>query len=154
VSHAVIGEYFRNPEPFLSPGSLGENTGSFKVLLLSGPQEKRLRPQAKTYQPWILADGMKHSLSSIATTLATRRGHHDYRAAFVVESHEDAAGALKAFSEDAPGAWSVSGRVLGNDTSRDSVWVFSGHGAQWNEMGRELLSNVIFHEAIALSTPL
>lgn len=63
MSHAVIGEYSGNPEPFLSPGSLGENTGSFEVLLLSGPQEKRLRPQAKTYQPWILADGMKHSLS-------------------------------------------------------------------------------------------
>ena len=154
VSHAVIEEYSDNPEPFVAPGSRGENTGGLDVLLLSGPQEKRLLSQAKTYQPWILADGIKHSLSSIATTLATRRGHHDYRAAFVVESHEDAAGALKAFSEGASGAWSVSGRVLGIDTSRDSVWVFSGHGAQWKEMGREMLSNMAFHEAIASMDPI
>lgn len=154
VSHAVIEEYSENSERFVAPESLGRNTGGFDVLLLSGPQEKRLVSQAKTYQPWIVADGMKHSLSSIATTLATRRGHYDYRAAFVVESHEDAAGALKAFSEGTSGAWSVSSRVLDNNTSRDSVWVFSGHGAHWKEMGREMLSNAVFYAAIASIDPI
>ena len=150
VSHAVIEEY---PEPLFSPGSLGGNTAGLHVLLLSGPQEKRLISQAKAYQSWIVADGMKHSLSSIATTLATRRGHHDYRAAFVVESHEDAADALKAFSESTSSAWIVSGRVLDNNTSRDAVWVFSGHGAQWREMGREMLSSAVFYEAVASIDP-
>ena len=149
VSHAVIEGYSEDPEPFLSHGSSDGKAIGSDILLLSGPQEKRLISQAKAYQPWVVADGMKHSLSSIATTLATRRGHHDYRAAFVVESHEDAAGALKAFSEGTSTAWSVSGRVLDNDTSRDPVWVFSGHGAQWKEMGREMLSNAVFYQAIA-----
>ena len=155
VSHAVIEEYSNNVEPLPSPGLLDGDAGhASTVLLLSGPQEKRLIAQAKALRPWILGEGRKTSLKSIAKTLAVRRSHHDYRAAFVVSTHEEAAEALKSFSEGSIGELSVSGRAPKSNTSVDSVWVFSGHGAQWPEMGRELLSSAVFYETVATIDPI
>ena len=155
VSHAVIEEFRaeRGEFPALGDGD-GDTTQGPNVLVLSAPQQKRLASQAKAYQSWIGGDGKLHSLSSIAATLATRRGHHDHRAAFVVDSYEDAADTLKAFSEGNSGPWSISSKVLQSSDSRKSVWVFSGHGAQWKEMGQEMLQNKVFREAIAPLDPL
>ncbi|KAL9047331.1 MAG: hypothetical protein Q9214_000058 [Letrouitia sp. 1 TL-2023] len=150
VSHAVIEQVSQNRKTFpTTAGPNDESDDATTILLLSAPQKKRLTVQAKSYQAWILGDGKEYSLASIATTLATRRGHHDHRSAFVVTSHEDAAEALGTFSKGSTGPWGASNRVLDSSKSTDSVWVFSGHGAQWKEMGREMLLNTIFHEAVA-----
>lgn len=155
VSHAVIEEFRNDSESFTRPGGVdGENQGEPTVLLLSAPQEKRLSIQADALSSWILDGGSKHSLSSIAATLTTRRGHHDYRCAFVVNSHEDAVKSLRAFSKDATNSEAISNRVLDSSNTSDSVWVFSGHGAQWEEMGKELLSNAVFREAISPLDPI
>ena len=155
VSHAVIEDFPGSTEMISSPRSSNSDAGEgLKILLLSAPQEKRLAAQANEYQSWIVSDGMAHSLSSIATTLATRRGHHDYRAAFVVDSHEDAANTLEAFAKGDIGSWGVSGRVLNSGTTTGSVWVFSGHGAQWKEMGQELLFNPVFYDSVAKIDPI
>ena len=154
VSHAVIEEYAGSVELMNSPRSLDSEIGSPTILLLSAPQEKRLAPQAKMYKSWIHGDGINYSLPSIATTLAVRRGHHDYRSAFVIDSHQDAASTLGAFAEGNVGTWGVSGRILDSNKTSDSVWVFSGHGAQWKEMGQELLSNPVFYDAVAAIDPI
>ncbi len=155
VSHAVIEEFRGNREEFPAPeGRDGDTNEGPNILVLSAPQQKRLASQAKAYQSWMLRDGKLYSLSSIAATLATRRGHHDYRAAFVVNSRKDAADTLKAFSEGNGGPWSVSSKVLDSSNSRKSAWVFSGHGAQWKEMGQEMLQNTVFREALAPIDPL
>ena len=155
VSHAVIEEFRaeRGEFPALGDGD-DDTTQGPNVLVLSAPQQKRIASQAKAYQSWIVGDGKLHSLSSIAATLATRRGYHDHRAAFVVDSHEDAADTLKAFSDGNSGPWSISSRVLESSDSRKSVWVFSGHGAQWKEMGQQMLQNKVFRKAIAPLDPL
>ena len=155
VSHAVIEEYPGGTAIIGSPqSSNGDANETSKIILLSAPQEKRLAAQAQEYQSWVIADGMNCSLSSIATTLATRRGHHDYRAAFVVDSHEDAANALKAFADGNTSSWGASGRVLDSNASTETVWIFSGHGAQWKEMGQELLSDPTFHKAVSAIDPI
>lgn len=155
VSHALIEEFHNNRENHPAPGSMnGETRDEMTVLLLSAPQEKRIATQAEAFSSWILGEGMKHSLPSIATTLATRRGHHDYRSALIVNSRQHAADALKAFSENSADSEAISSRVLDSSNNSDSVWVFSGHGAQWKEMGEDLLLNPVFYEAIALIDPL
>ena len=155
VSHTVIEEFSGKSKDYPAPGtSNGNIRGDFSILLLSAPQEKRLISQAGKYHSWILADGLKYTLSSIANTLATRRGQHDYRAAFVVDSHEDAAESLKTFSEGTSGAEVVTDRVLDSNNDTKCVWVFSGHGAQWKEMGQELLSNTVFHGEVASVNPI
>ena len=151
VSHAIVEEFRGNQEKFPAPGGVnGERRDEMVILTLSAPQEKRIATQAEELASWIIGDGLQHSLYSIATTLATRRGHHDYRAAIVASSHEEAAEALKAFASGSETVKAVSRRVVSDSSSPGSVWVFSGHGAQWKEMGQELILNPIFHDAISV----
>lgn len=64
----------------------------------------------------------------------------------MVRTHEDAVKALQEFvNGDTPPAV-VVGRVT---ESKGLVWVFSGHGAQWPQMGQKLLENSAFHGMVA-----
>ncbi|THC91851.1 hypothetical protein EYZ11_008699 [Aspergillus tanneri] len=145
VSHAVIEQFIPLSRPEILATQSPTGPG---ILLLSGPQQKRLSIQAETLQKWVHEHGRDHDLASILTTLATRRDHHDYRAAIVVESQADAETALEALAKGDNHPFTAQGRVLGTDTSKDVVWVFSGHGAQWADMGKELLNNAVFYQAI------
>ncbi|KAF2501079.1 hypothetical protein BU16DRAFT_613050 [Lophium mytilinum] len=149
VSHAVIEQYIKPQHPLAED----RETSGPRILLLSAPQEKRLAIQAGTLQEWIASDdGKQDDLTSIANTLSTRRGHHDYRVAFVVDSHDDAAATLKAFAEDSANEWTTSSRSLG--ANKPVVWVFSGHGAQWKNMAKELIGNPVFYRAVSALDPI
>ncbi|MCJ1403645.1 hypothetical protein MMC11_006868 [Xylographa trunciseda] len=149
VSHAVIEDYSKDSGYASGTSEVDESPCSSEILVLSAPQEKRLAVQAATYASWALSEGKVHDMRTIAATLAARRGHHDYRAAFVVDSHQDAESSLNAFAKGSATEWATHDRVLDSDISKDVTWVFSGHGAQWNEMGQELLQNSVFYEAVA-----
>ena len=152
VSHAIVEEFKGNRDNSSDHGLVKVDLKAqdeMTILCFSAPQEKRLASQAEVLATWILGDGTQHSLSSIATTLATRRGHHDYRAAIVATSREEAAEALENFASNTNSSKTTSSRVLSGDGNSGSVWVFSGHGAQWKEMGQDLLSNPVFCEAIS-----
>ena len=151
VSHAIVEEFKDSRDESSDHGHVEvdlEPQGEMTILCFSAPQEKRLASQAEALATWILGNGTQHSLSSIATTLATRRGHHDYRAAVVASCHEKAAEALENFASDTNSSKTTSSRVFSAAGNPGSVWVFSGHGAQWKEMGQNLLSNPVFCEAI------
>ena len=151
VSHAIVEESKDNRESFPAPGRVnGEKKDETTILTFSAPQEKRLASQAKELALWILGDGTQYSLPSIATTLATRRGHHDYRAAVIASSHEEAAEALRAFASDSDNPKAVTRRVVSGSSNQGCVWLFSGHGAQWKDMGRDLILNPVFYEAISV----
>ncbi|KAF2999438.1 t1pks [Curvularia kusanoi] len=83
-----------------------------------------------------------------ASTLASRRDHHEFRAALVVDSHDQAIKVLDTISSGKRSSSFTRGRVLGSAINKDTVWVFSGHGAQWPEMGKELLKHPAFYNAI------
>ncbi|KAI1812294.1 6-MSAS [Poronia punctata] len=145
VSHAVIEEYTKETKNDVVSG---ESSGPV-LLVLSAPQEKRLAAQASALASWILSDeGKAESLTSIANTLAQRRAQHDYRVTFAVSTHEQAAEALNAFVAGNKNEWSAQDVILGNNVKKDVVWVFSGHGAQWPDMGKELINNPAFFQAI------
>ncbi|KJZ74128.1 hypothetical protein HIM_06577 [Hirsutella minnesotensis 3608] len=149
VSHAVIEEMILHP----SPSEPGENMNGAQwptILTLSSSQEKRLSPHAKVLADWLASPvGRRSSLRAIANTLAQRRVRNDYLAAFVVQSHDDAISALRQFvtgeASDSPSV--VQGRTLSAKPS--ALWVFSGHGAQWKEMGKDLLSDPVFHMIVS-----
>jgi 6-methylsalicylic acid synthase len=146
VSHAVI-EAYQVAHDFTEADI---NDDGPKVLLISAPQEKRLTGYAKALGEWVASSqGTKFSVSSIASTLAVRRGHHDCRAAFLVSSHQEALDLTEKFAKGSASADITTGRVLGKDENNGAVWLFSGHGAQWLEMGAELLAKEpLFHETI------
>ena len=146
VSHAVIEGY---PNLSEAEDSGGEESSLPHVLVISAPQERRMAVQAAELASWISSGGKEHNLSAIATTLAIRRGHHDYRAAFVVDSHEDAVERLNKFADGSVSEWTAQDRVLDSGVNKGTVWVFSGHGAQWKEMGQDLIHDSVFRQAVA-----
>lgn len=149
VSHALIEDYPRENGYISEARDSGHQSSFPEILLLSAPQEKRLVTQAATQEVWISSSGKESNLRAIATTLATRRDHHDYRAAFVVENHKDAANSLQSFVKGSTNEWTAQGRVLDSGVNRSAVWVFSGHGAQWREMGQDLIHEPVFYQAVA-----
>ncbi|KAF7594848.1 hypothetical protein BBP40_008178 [Aspergillus hancockii] len=148
VSHAVI-EQFIHPDPQHSQTSNVTAHGPFH-LLISGPQEKRLAVEAESLCAWLDGDGRQYPFSDVVATLATRRGHHDYRAALVVDDVEDAIALLTSLAKASNIPLTSKGRILAKDIKKDVVWVFSGHGAQWAGMGKELVSHPVFLQATAV----
>ncbi|OCK83041.1 polyketide syntase 2 [Lepidopterella palustris CBS 459.81] len=129
VSHAVIEEAPKRAQS--SPQTALEMPS---VLLLSAPHEKRISTFANFLGKWMTEKGEPVPLSSLACTLATRRGYHDFRAAAVVEDRAEAMKLLQNFNDSKV----VTSRVMSEEAAR-VVWMFSGHGAQWPSMGQELL---------------
>ncbi|MFJ1800234.1 SDR family NAD(P)-dependent oxidoreductase [Streptomyces sp. NPDC088180] len=78
-----------------------------------------------------------HPLGDVGHTLAHRRAHLAERAAVVTGDREELTAALTALAAGEAHPALVTGDASG--PGRAPVWVFSGHGAQWSGMGRELL---------------
>lgn len=144
VSHVIIEQY-KSPQI----NGLPKQSVGAQVLLLSSPHESRLRGEAEKLSLWIGNVGNQHTLASTATTLATRREHHSYRAGLVVEDCHDATKRLKAVGNHVDTDWVTQSRVLTKGTRKDVTFVFSGHGAQWADMGKELLNNRVFYDTVA-----
>ncbi|KAF9020983.1 thiolase-like protein, partial [Rhodocollybia butyracea] len=155
VCHAIIEEFVGenlsdSPEP--KPAAEVPT-----VLVLSAPQQRRLAKQAKLLADWLSSpDGKSENLNAISNTLTRHRAHHDYRAAFVVTNHDEAADILRRFAAGIQDdtVMMMSGQVLSTSLARRAVWVFSGHGAQWRDMGKELITDQIFRKAIELLEPI
>ncbi|KAF2107588.1 hypothetical protein BDV96DRAFT_653667 [Lophiotrema nucula] len=153
VSHAIIEQ--ASPA-YIATHASGALTAEPRVpvaLVVTASQEKRLALQANQLAKW-LSTGPASSLTLIANTLARRRAHYDHRATFVVESFEDAVSALATFADGHSREYIASGRVFSAATKKSVVWVFSGHGAQWPDMGKALLQNDIFRKSVASLDPI
>ncbi|KAF6823072.1 type I polyketide synthase [Colletotrichum plurivorum] len=155
VSHAIIEE---TPSELrqLEAVNVVEGVPKDAVLLpISSPQEKRLSGEASALAAWLTSPaGRQVDLAFIANTLALRRTRHDYRAAFIAESHDQAAEALSKFSDGSLQEWSTQAVALRPEARKDVVWVFSGHGAQWQDMGKELVRNAVFYQAVRELDPI
>lgn len=76
-------------------------------------------------------------LASVAHTLALRRPHLEHRAAIVADGRAELTAKLRRLAAGEAAAGVATGTAV---RGRGPVWVFSGHGAQWSGMGRELLA--------------
>lgn len=154
VSHAIVEQFVSSNCKTANANVMNSALDATHVLfLISVPQVKRLAKQARVVADWLSSPaGKEADLVAVANTLAQRRAHHDYRLAFIADGHEAAATCLQAAAEDrvAIGHYIAKGNVLGtsSDPARSAVWIFSGHGAQWRDMGKELLLNTVFRKAI------
>lgn len=148
VSHAVVEQYQRSATKEHAGAFMKQEPG-IVTLAISAPQEKRLATQATILADWLSGAGKDKDLRAIAATMGLRRAHHTYRATFVVTSHHDAIHALRSFAQGNPTEWAAHGRILDTYPSQShGVWVFSGHGAQWPDMGKELLRCVEFRQIV------
>ena len=144
VCHAILEQ-----APIRLDHNIKANQESTVILTLSAIQEKRLPAIAASLAHWLSAGGSSEDLHAVARTLSQRRAAHDYRASFLVSGHNDAVRSLTKFAKGRPDQWTTSNRVLDSAAKKGAVWVFSGHGAQWPDMGKVLLQNPVFRQTLS-----
>ncbi|GFG73622.1 polyketide synthase [Mycobacterium botniense] len=116
---------------------------------LSSTSANELRRTAGRLADWVHAH-QDVTLPDLAYTLARRRAHRPVRTAVIAGSRAELAEALRAVADgDTPYP-----EAVGHD-DRGAVWVFSGQGSQWAQMGAELLATEpVFAATVAQAEPL
>jgi polyketide synthase 5 len=145
----VSGDYSGDREAGLeAPSSL--------LFALSATSADELRRTAGRLADWVSERAYSNAratdleLEDLAYTLARRRSHRSVRTAVLAANHEEL---IKALREVADGDTPYQAAVGQDD--RGPVWVFSGHGSQWAEMGTAALaSEPVFAATIAALEPL
>ena len=152
-AHAIIAEA-PAPDSTRPGGSGGEGPGSVVsgstgaarqgtplaagagVWLVSGRTADGLRAQAGRLAEWVAA---RPSLDpgDVSWSLARTRSVFEHRAVITGTGPAELAAGLAAVAASEPGAGVVAGSVPPGGAGR-VVLVFTGHGAQWAQMGREL----------------
>ena len=116
---------------------------------LSSTSADELRRTAGRLADWVAAHE-DVALPDLAYTLARRRAHRPVRTAVIASSRPELTEALR---EVADGDTPYQAAVGQDD--RGPVWVFSGQGSQWAQMGAELLATEpVFAATVAAAEPL
>ncbi|KAK1473948.1 beta-ketoacyl synthase domain-containing protein [Colletotrichum cuscutae] len=102
--------------------SAGTNVPKHQLLPLSATHPESISAMGHKIQSYLSHNPA--SLGDVAHSLASHRETHPYRAFCVT---------------DGSNPFQVSSVVKATPASPDVVWVFTGQGAQWAQMGKELL---------------
>ncbi|MGW2892783.1 type I polyketide synthase [Streptomyces griseoruber] len=142
IAHVVLEEAPAGPVP-----SPAERDAPPRLFPLSGRSEAAVRQDAARLADWLAGPGADVPLGILARDLGARRSHLDRRVAVVAAGPGELEGGLRRFAAGGSAPGVVEGPVAGGGDG--VVWVFSGTGAQWPGMGRELLATEpVFAEAV------
>ncbi|WP_344419192.1 acyltransferase domain-containing protein [Amycolatopsis minnesotensis] len=133
IAHLILEEPAAAPNP---PSDTQPDDG-LSVFPVSAMSEAGLRALAGKMADW-LEENPRHSLASVGYTLSRRRSHLSHRGAVVARSAAELTKRLRALAEGVSAPGVVTGRTAPGQAD-GVIWVFSGHGAQWSGMGRDLL---------------
>ncbi|KAJ5490651.1 Nonribosomal peptide synthetase 7 [Penicillium expansum] len=154
VSHAIIKAFEKRSLFAERLGQIPDSDAAPVLLLLSVPQANRISTTAGGLSQWLRGNDGALSLATVASTLLQRRAHHCFRHAIVADSVANAIAALDDLTKGVPNRWVINDRI-GTEAAKGPVWVFSGCGAQWPDMGRELFhSSPVFGEAVRNLEPI
>ena len=145
--HAIVEQA---PEAAAPEDISAESSTTAPLLFpLSSTSADELHRTADRLADWVAA----HEdvvLPDLAYTLARRRAHRPVRTAVIASSQAEL---TKALREVADGDTPYQAAVGQDD--RGPVWVFSGQGSQWAQMGAELLATEpVFAATVAAAEPL
>ncbi|MDN5851092.1 MAG: type I polyketide synthase, partial [Nitrococcus sp.] len=148
ISHTIIEEAPADPtEERYGPSSAHTDVERPTLFPLSARSQASLMANARQLATWI-EEHPEIGRSSIGHTMSNRRDHLSKRAAIIASSREQLISGLIAVANGDESANAVVGDVSG-DAQKGAVWVFSGHGAQWEGMAKELLErSTVFAETI------
>jgi 6-methylsalicylic acid synthase len=144
VCHAIIEQA---PPKRVLKSEPGNKTSL--LLTLSARQRERLPSYAASLAEWLSTHGASEDMTAVARTLAQRRTFYDHKLCVDVSCHECAIKTLRSYATGGQDARTSSGRVIRSAALQGVVWVFSGHGAQWPDMGQQLLLNPVFRNKLS-----
>ncbi|SDH33356.1 6-methylsalicylic acid synthase [Lentzea fradiae] len=141
IGHVVLEE-----APAVTP--VAAHGSGPRLFPLTAASEAALRASAE-----LLAAQEVTDLDAAGHTLASRRSHLAHRAAVIASDSDGLTAGLRSLASGERSQETVTGTVPAHPGT-GLVWVFSGHGAQWHGMGRELLdSEPAFAAAVAELEP-
>lgn len=118
------------------------------ILPLTARDSDQYAALAEKYCDFISSPARSASLTDIGYTLSQRREHLGQRLAIVYRERDDLCEQLSLVAANETGPLIFKGTALANE-KRKLVWVFTGMGAQWWAMGRELYATEpVFRDTI------
>jgi polyketide synthase 5 len=146
--HAILEQAPETPGIEATAG-VATKPGAPLLFPLSSSSADELRRSAGRLADWVQAHD-DVALPVLAYTLARRRAHRPVRTAVIASGRSELTEALL---EVADGDTPYQAAVGQDD--RGPVWVFSGQGSQWAQMGTELLAKEpVFAATVAQLEPL
>ena len=137
------------------PGSLGEHAGTLAsdgalLFPISSTSADELRRTAGRLADWVGQQKDSVAIADLAYTLTRRRGHRPVRTSVIAGDGDQLCVALR---DVATGDAQYPAQVGRDD--RGPVWVFSGQGSQWAQMGSDLFATEpVFAATISRLEPL
>ena len=126
---------------------------SAQLLVISAASLAALKEHAHNWASFLLqtADSTK-IFRDILYSAALRAHHHTHRLAVVAPTPQETASVLHDFHNDKVSKSLVSATVVGEETRRPLVFVYSGMGTQWWAMARQLIKEQpVFARKIGVS---
>ena len=150
-AHAIVEQAPEQAPKAAAPEDISAESSTTAPLLfpLSSTSADELRRTAGRLADWVAAHE-DAALPDLAYTLARRRVHRPVRTAVIATSRP---GLTEALREVADG--DTPYQAAAGQDDRGPVWVFSGQGSQWAQMGAELLATEpVFAATVAAAEPL
>ena len=150
-AHAIVEQAPEQAPEAAAPEDISAESATTAPLLfpLSSTSADELRRTAGRLADWVAAHE-DVALPDLAYTLARRRAHRPVRTAVIASSRPELTKALREVADGDTPYQAAAGQ-----DDRGPVWVFSGQGSQWAQMGAELLATEpVFAATVAAAEPL
>lgn len=131
------------------PTQVSKRESQTQLLTLSAKNQSALKELVQRYRSF-LAENLQLSLADVCATANTRRSHFSHRLACVADSAEQLQAQLRGWDAGERPVGTSSGTAPNTGASeRQLIWLFTGQGAQFVGMGRELYEQQsIFRQAL------
>ena len=138
-----------DPEPATDPeADLQQDPGAYQVLTLSAKTEPALQAMAQQYADW-LDNHSEFALADVCFSANTGRSQFKHRLTAVAKTNEQLQRQLQAFSQGKETADLISYQLLRQKKIPKVAFLFTGQGAQYENMGRQLYEQEpLFRECI------